>query len=158
MNFIKNHKILVFVISFLIVLMIIIGVGIIDSSSSVDPNSKYGNRLVGIEKVEISDSRLQNIKEKILNDKNTNQTTYKIDGRIIKFFIEFKPQTDELTVESLLNLILENFTDEEKKFYDFEVFITNEEEKEELYPMIAYKHRNNVTFTITKKAGEKNEE
>jgi len=62
-----------------------------------------------------------------------------------------------LTVESLLNLILDNFTEEEKSFYDFEVFITNEEEKE-LYPMIAYKHRNNVTFTITKKVGVENEE
>lgn len=158
MNFIKNHKILVFVISLLIVLMIIISLWIMSATSSVDPNSKYGNRLAGIEKVEIADSRLQTVKEKILNDKNTNQTTYKIDGRIIKFFIEFKPETDELTIESLLNLILENFTDDEKKFYDFEVFITNEEEKAELYPMIAYKHRNNVTFTITKKAGEKNEE
>jgi len=158
MNFIKNHKILVLFIGIFIVLMIVVVCLIVQSSSSKDGNNKYGNRLVGIENVQIPDSRLQNIKEKVINDKNTNGVSYNITGRIVKVFIEVKKETDEITIESLLNLILENFTEDEKKFYDFQIFVTNEEETAELYPMIAYKHRNNVTFTITKKVGEENEE
>ena len=57
----------------------------------------------------------------------------------------------------MLNIIIDNFTDEEKKFYDFQVFITCEA-KQELYPMIAYKHCNNQVFTITKKEGSNDEE
>lgn len=157
MNFIKNHKILVLFIIIFIILMIITSLVFRNVFFSNNGNDKYGNRLNGIEKVQITDSRLQNIKEKLLSNKSTNSVSYNISGRIIKFFIQVKLETDELSVEALLNVILENFTDDEKKFYDFEVFITNEEEKE-LYPMIAYKHRNNVAFTITKKVGVENEE
>lgn len=156
MNFIKNHKILVLFVVILVILMTIIGICFKLVFFPENTNDKYGSRLNGIEKVQITDSRLQNIKEKILDNKSTNTVSYNITGRIIKYFIQVKVNTDELTVESLLNLILDNFTDEEKRFYDFEVFITNEE-KQELYPMIAYKHRNNVTFTITKKVGEEDE-
>ena len=157
MNFIKKHKILVIVLVIFIVLMVVLGICFKNVFLAEESNDKYGNRLNGIEKVQITDSRLSKVKEKILNDKNTNTVDYNISGKIIKFFIQVKAETDELTVESLLNLILDNFTEEEKSFYDFEVFITNEEETE-LYPMIAYKHRNNVTFTITKKVGVENEE
>jgi len=157
MNFIKKHKILVILLVIFIVLMVVLGICFKNVFLTEESNDKYGNRLNGIEKVQITDSRLANVKEKILDSKNTNTVTYNVSGKIIKFFIQVKAETDELTVESLLNLILDNFTEEEKSFYDFEVFITNEEEKE-LYPMIAYKHRNNVTFTITKKVGVENEE
>lgn len=156
MNFIKNHKILVLFIVIFIILMVVIGISFKNMFFSENINDKYGNRLNGIEKVHITDSRLQEIKEKLLSNKSINTISYNISGRIIKFFIQVKSETDELSVESMLNVILESFTDEEKGFYDFEVFITNEEEKE-LYPMIAYKHCNNVTFTITKKVGVENE-
>lgn len=157
MKFKRKHKFLIlFIVVFII--LIVSGVVIVDNlTSSDDSNSKYGNRLKGIENVEIMDSRFQSVKGKLLDNKYTNTASYNISGRIIKFFIQVKSETDELSVEDLLNIILENFTEEEKKFYDFEVFVTNEKE-EELYPMIAYKHRNNATFTITKKVGKENEE
>ncbi|MBE6138215.1 MAG: hypothetical protein E7173_00530 [Firmicutes bacterium] len=157
MNIIKKHKFLVLFISIFIVLMIIVIFGVIQSNSSSDSNSKYGNRLVGIENMQITDSRLQTVKGNVLSDKSVNDLSHDITGRIIKIFIQVKPETDEIKIQSLMNIILENFTDDEKKFYDFQVFITNEVEETELYPMIAYKHRNNVAFTITKKVGEKNE-
>lgn len=158
MKFIKKHRGLMLFMIFFIILMIVAGIFLKGVLLSEDSNDKYGNRLNGIEAVQITDSRFQTVKEHILNNKSSNQISYNVTGRIIKFFIEVKTETDELTVESLLNIILDNFTDVEKSFYDFQVFVTNEEKEEELYPMIAYKHRNNTIFTITKKVGEKNEE
>lgn len=152
MSFIKKHKLLLLMIFIFIILIVVAAIFCKNIFSSNDSNSKYGNRLDGIEQVEIKESRLNNIKEKLLDNKNTNTVSYNVSGRIIKFMIEVKSETDELSVEELLNIILTNFTEQEKSFYDFEVFISNETE-EELYPQIAYKHRNNSKFTITKKVG-----
>ena len=157
MKFIKSHKTLVLVVAIFIVLTIVGIILFVSLSSSKDENAKYGSRLDGIEKVEITDSRLQSVKEKLLNINVVNSTSYNITGRIIKIFIEVHDETDELSVESLLNVILENFTEAEKAFYDFEVFVTNQNNVE-LYPMIAYKHWKNAKFTISKKVGMKNEE
>lgn len=157
MNFIKKYKILVILSLVFIVLTVVLVICFKGLFLEENINDKYGNRLNGIEKFQVNDGRLESVQEKILNSKNINIAFSNISGRIIKFFIQVKDDTDILTVESLLNLILDNFTDDEKSFYDFEVFITNEKEKE-LYPMIAYKHCNKLTFTITKKVGVENEE
>ena len=155
MNFIKKHKVLISMLIVTVIVFSIIAFCFTKVFLSSGGN-KYGNRLNGIENYQITDLRFDSVKEKLMNNKNTTNMSASITGRIIKFFIEVKTETDELTVESLLNLILDNFTEEEKDFYDFEVFITNEKDVE-LYPMIAYKHRLNSSFTITKKVGKENE-
>ncbi|MBE6152034.1 MAG: hypothetical protein E7165_01815 [Firmicutes bacterium] len=156
MKFIKNHKVVISLIVIYVIVFGIIGFCFTKVFLSSNGGNKYGNRLNGIENVQITDLRFNSVKEKILGNKNTNDTYFGLTGRIIKIFIEVKSETDELTVQSLLNLILDNFTEEEKKFYDFEVFVTSEKD-EELYPMIAYKHCNNSSFTTTKKVGKENE-
>lgn len=157
MNFIKSHKNLIIFITVFVILMIVAGLCLIVLFATDESSDKYGSRLNGIENVLITEERFNTVREKLTSNKNVNTVSSNITGRIIKYFIKVKVDTDEITVDELLNIILTNFTDEEKKFYDFQVFITNEEEKE-LYPMIAYRHHNNVAFTITKKVGEKNEE
>lgn len=157
MKFIKKHKVLIICLIIFTVLIFVGSVFVVKSFSEKDPNAKYGNRLNGIENVQITETRLKNVGEKILSNKSVKKTESSISGRIIKLFVEVKSDTDELSVQSFLTIILDNFTEDEKKFYDFQVFITNEEEKE-LYPMIAYKHRNNASFTVSKKVGDKNEE
>lgn len=157
MDFLKKHKSLVIFIAIIVVLIIIVSAVIVTIvSSNDDVNEKYGNRLAGIESVEISDARLETVETKLLENKNANAVSYNISGRIIKFFIQVKSETDALSVENMLNTILDNFTLEEKDFYDFAAYITNEKE-EELYPMLAYKHHSNQIFTITKKVGGQNE-
>lgn len=157
MSFINKHKIMIILIIVFVVLMIVTGICAKKLFFSNNSNGDYGNRLDGIDQVRITDSRIDNAKGKLLNNKNCNTVTLNVGGRIIKTFIEVKSGTDELSIEEMLNVIISNFTDEEKAFYDFQVFVTNEA-KEDLYPMIAYKHRNRPVFTVTKKVGEKNEE
>lgn len=145
MNFIKKNKILVTILMviFIIIMLIIVYIYLYQSNSN-----KYGNRLNGIENLSIADSKINDIKEKILNNDSCNTITYKLDGKIIKFFIDVKPETDELTLESIFNLILDNFSESEKSFYDFEIFVTSTSKS---YPVIAYKHRNNEVFSISRK-------
>lgn len=156
MTFIRKHK-FVIVLSAIFIVVLFTVIIILIPVLSEDENDKYGNRIAGIENVRISDSRVDNIKGKILDNENINKIIFKLDGKLIKFFIEVKKDTNELTIENMLNIIIDNFTEAERKYYDFEVFITCEE-KQVLYPMIAYKHRNNQVFTITRKEGSNNEE
>lgn len=152
MNFIKRNKILITILTliFIITILLVIYFCIYQKNSN-----KYGNRLNGIENVLISDNKISNIKEKILSNNNCNSITYKLDGKIIKFFIDVNPETDELTLESIFNSILDGFSDSEKSFYDFEIFVTSTSKS---YPVIAYKHRNNEVFSISRKEVVQDEE
>lgn len=156
MAFIRKHKIVIALSAIFIVVLLAIII-ILSSVLSEDENDKYGSRIDGIENFKITNSRVDNIRGKVLENQNINKITFRLDGKLIKFFIEVKKDAGELNVESILNIIIDDFTEEEKQFYDFQVYITCEEKKES-YPMIAYKHNNNQVFTITKKEGSKDEE
>lgn len=156
MTFIRKHKVLIgFSLLFVVTLFVII-IRLINSSKQNEID-KYGSRIKGIENVQISDSKVEDIKRTILTNTSVNKITYRLDGKIIKFFIEVKKDTEELNIEDILYTMYDKFNDSEKKFYDFQVFIVCEEKKE-FYPVIAYKHRNNEAFTITRKEGSNNEE
>ncbi len=145
MNFIKKHKVLLIV---LILILIILGLFSMYAYSYQQNKNKYGNRLNGIENVIITDNKIENIKQKVLTNDICDTVSYKLNGKIIKFFIEVKSETDELTLESIFNSILEEFSDSEKKFYDFEIFVTNNSKS---YIVVAYKHKNNDVFSISRK-------
>ncbi len=152
MNFIKKNKVLVAILTLVFVFIIILAIYIYLYQNN---SNKYGNRLNGIENVLISDNKITNIKDKLLSNNNCNTVNYKLDGKIIKFFIDVKPETDELSLESMFNLILDGFSDSEKAFYDFEIFVTSTSKS---YPVIAYKHRNNEVFSISRKEVVQDEE
>lgn len=151
MNFIKKNKILLLTLSVLFILLLLI---VIYICSYKNNSNKYGNRLNGIENVIINNNTVENVKQTILNNDNCKNVSYKLDGRLVKIFIEVKPDMDELSLESLFNSILDKFSKEEKAFYDFEIFVTSESGS---YPLIAYKHRNNDVFSITRKEVVDNE-
>ena len=153
MTFIRKHK---FIIAICAIFVVFLSLGIIIVYNLLHEEDKYSNRIVGIENVIISDSKIDNIKNKLLENKSINKITFKLDGALIKFFVEVKNDNSDFNIENMLNIILDNFEDDEKNFYDFQVFVTCEE-KQKPYPMIAYKHCNNEIFTITKKEGSNNE-
>lgn len=153
MTFIRKHK---FVIAICAIFVVFLSFGIIIIYNLLHEEDKYINRIEGIENVIISDSKIDNIKNKILEDKSISKITFRLDGALVKFFVEVKKDNSDFNIENMLNIILDNFEDDEKKFYDFQVYVTCEE-KQKPYPMIAYKHCNNQTFTITKKEGSNNE-
>lgn len=152
MNFIKKNKILVVL---LLILFIVLILSTIYIYSYKNNKNRYGNRLNGIENVIISNNTVENVKQTVLNNNNCINVSYRLDGKLIKLFIEVKPETDELTLESIFNSVLDKFSKEEKSFYDFEIFVTSDSE---MYPLIAYKHRNNDVFSITRKEVVENEE
>ena len=152
MEFFKRNKVTVIIGTIFLVIMIAAGIALV---KLVYPDSKkdlYGNRLDGIEEVLIEDVKIEEIKQSLTDTGKVNTVTYDLKGRLVNFMVDVKKDTDKVTSRALTDKILTSFTEEQKNFYDFQVFLTcTEEETSEIYPMIGYKHKTTVNFVWTNK-------
>ncbi len=149
MEIIKKHK---FKIIFLITFVVLILLSYSGIKHLLYPDfrkSLYGNRLEGLEEHKIEQSRLKEINELLINEKNIESLSYNITGRIINFKIKLDGDVDLITSQSYADKILENFKEEEKQFYDFQVYLYNDVEDSQTYPKIGYKHKASITFKWT---------
>lgn len=138
MNWIKNNKLLfacivVFAVLILSVLIILIR---FTGGNNV---SEYGDRLKGIEKVGVTDKQIKKLKEELGNNEKVNKVTYDLKGRLINVILDVKCNIDE--AKNLGNSVLQYFDDEEKKFYDIQIFLKNDADGVEGFPIIGYKHK-----------------
>ena len=94
MDFIKRHKfklalLILFLIVFVVALYVLIGLLYPDNRKNV-----YGNRLLGIEKVKLSEQSITEIKDKMEANDFVNNTKYSLNGKLINFIIEVKADTN----------------------------------------------------------------
>ena len=82
--------------------------------------TKYGNRLDGIQNVTISDDSMSNIKSKIQDNKLVSSASVAVTGKIVYIKITFNETASLVEAESVAVKALDNFSDSEKAFYDFE--------------------------------------
>lgn len=145
MKFIKNNKLLTIFLG--IVLLFIIFIGAILSKFIINKETdEYGNRLEGIENVAVKDSSIKNMKKELEADDSINKLTYKLKGRLINIIIEVKDGTSLDSAKAFGNKTLEYFDDEEKAYYDIQVFLKNSNELNEEYPIIGYKHKTSASL------------
>ena len=108
----------------------------------------YGNRLDGIEKVEVTKDQtnelVKNLKDK---DYVTSASTH-ISGKIINVLIETKEGTSIKKAKTLKTIVLKAFEEDQKKFYDIQLFITNENKDAKGYPVIVYKNSSEKNFVF----------
>lgn len=114
-----------------------------DSGESV-----YGGRLEGIENFDVTDSRFEEICNQIKEKEFVIDAKANLQGKIINFIIYVDGETELLSSKALTNILLDEFSDEEKAFFDLQIFLTTEEESE-LYPKIGYKSSTAVNFVWT---------
>lgn len=139
-KFIVNNRIYI-----VLVLFIIFGAFVFVTMKAyldpVDENAVYGNRLNGIEKVPITDTKKEEVINFIKEDESIENPTVSVTGKIVN--ISIKTTSKENTIDKMKEkskLILEKFSEEEIKFYDFQFFIKNEEAN---YNLLGYKNKKN---------------
>ena len=88
--------------------------------------SKYGDRLDGIEAIAISDDKKSEVVNSIKESKNVKDATVTITGKIIYIPIAFEAGADLETSKSIAVKSLEQFSEEEKKFYDVHFTLVSE--------------------------------
>ena len=115
--------------------------------SADDATAIYGSRLEGRETVEIPQERINKLKESI--QESSNRTTVRIAGRIIEVIVEVKDDISIADAKELGTPIVYTFTEEERAYYDIQIFLTNEKNTAQ-YPAIGYKHHTKAGLTWTR--------
>ena len=95
----------------------------------VSGSDVYGRRLMGIEEVKISRSELNKEKDTIEKISEVKTAKVRLQGKIIYFDIVFTKGTSKDKAKEIAKKTLEDFSKDEKEFYDFEYILTSEDEK-----------------------------
>lgn len=136
----KNKKKILIGVIVLFVLLILYLVWTMLPNSS---KSLYGDRLDGIEDVEISDSDLSKIEKALEKENGVASANADIKGRLINFVVKLDEGVDPTIGDTLGSVVVDKFSEEELEFYDFQIFLNGDLEQ---YPIIGYKHKTSDKF------------
>ena len=105
-------------IVFLLILLIIFLPMLIGGSSD-----KYGNRLDGIDKVKISNETFEGVKKEVTDTELTEDVSTRVQGKIVYTTITLKSDTSKDKAKEIASATLDNYSEDELKFYDFSFFL-----------------------------------
>ncbi len=140
-NFILKNKLLSVL---LILFILIIILGLVAVKVFIFPSykvSKYGNRLDGIDSVKLDDSKFNEIKNSFEASDGISIKSIRLSGKIVNITLEVSNEKgiDSNKVKSNASKLLEKFSEEELKYYDFQIFVPG---NDDIAPMIGYKNKN----------------
>lgn len=122
----QNNRVFIILMTIVLICLIVMGISLINYFYGGKNSTVYGNRLDGIEKVEISESRQSEIKAKLTSEEMISDASMMITGKIIYFRIEFTEAATLVEAQSKAISTLDNFSEEEKNFYDFHFTLKQE--------------------------------
>lgn len=151
MSFIRKNKFIIIAIGiFLILVFLAFQVKMIFFPE--EGKAIYGNRLDGIEEVEITKARKESIESAVKEDSATKSVSVNVSGKIIEVIITVQDDTPVDTAKNLSTKISDTLKSDEKKFYDVQIFIKKENDAKD-FPIIGYKHHAKDEFSWTKDRG-----
>lgn len=118
-NFYRKNRVLVILAGIVIVCVIAMGVVLINYFYSGANTSKYGDRLDGIEDVAIADTRISELTLKLKEDKLISEAEIIVTGKIVYSYLTFNQDASLIDAQTKALQMLEEFSEEEKAFYDF---------------------------------------
>ena len=147
-NFIKNNK--VTVVAFIICVIFVVLVFVIKLTFFFFFSSAiYGDRLDGIEDVEITNNKQKTIEKALEERDEVKNASCDIEGRILNVIITVIDDVELDAAKGLTSSITDNLEDDQKSFYDIQVFISKDND-DTRFPIIGYKHQNKDGFSWTK--------
>ena len=147
MKMVKKNKYTIIAV----VLFIILVFCLFEAKQLFFPNEGkaiYGDRLVG--KVEVSKETYKNVESKVKENSKVTNVTVRESGKLINVSITVQQDTSIDEAKNLKTAVLEPFNDSQKGYYDFQIFVKKDEESENNFPIIGYKHHNSSDFVWTK--------
>ena len=137
-SFYKNNRVYSILMIISIICIVAILVGVVLYFLGQTSKDKYGNRLEGIEKVEIKESKLNDIEKKITENELVKSTDAVIRGKLVYITITLNTGT-HADIESIAQSSLDLFSEEEKAFYDIQYIVDNKDDEiEENFPVMGY--------------------
>ena len=147
-NFIKNNK--VTVVAFIICVIFVVLVFAIKLTFFPNEGTAiYGDRLDGIEKVEITDSDANDVIKSLEDLDTVKEASTDIKGRVLNVLITVNDDVDLETAKGLTTTITDNLEKKQTSYYDIQVFISKDND-DASFPIIGYKHQDKDGFSWTK--------
>ncbi len=118
-KFLKEHRIFTMLMAIVVVCLVLIITVLINVFYMGNGSNKYGNRLEGIENVQISDSRQSDFENNIANNEKVKKVDIRVQGKIVYITMQIEPGVKIEEAKGIALKALDEFSDEEKAFYDF---------------------------------------
>ena len=147
MKWIKKNKFTCIAI-LLFVLIAVVGYKAVKIFFPDTNSANYGNRLDN--KVEVKKDVYKAVEAKIKEQEFVKEVKVRENGRTIEIQVQVQDSTSMDAAKGISGLILEHFSDIQKGYYDFQLFVTKESKEENNFPIIAYKQHNSSEFSWTK--------
>jgi len=137
------------IILIIFILILLLGVGYLfkDFILPAETGPIFGNRLKGIEEVEITTDELDQFEEYFSSEEVIASSKASIMGKIIKNIIIVETDDIEFLKEKM-TASLELFDEDELNYYDFE-FILDHVSVSEGFPLIGYKNKKSEMISFT---------
>lgn len=111
---------IVFVLTLILLIFIcIIFIGLLRGNSS----DNYGNRLEGIEDVEISKEVYESVEKEVMETELAEEISTRLQGKIVYTTIILKKDVNSMKAKELAENTLDNYDEEQLGFYDFSFFL-----------------------------------
>ena len=124
-GFYQNNRVFVILMGVATICLIIILVVLLIYFTGQRGGNLWGNRLTGIEAVQINDNRLREIETTLAESAIVERASLRIIGRII-FINVFLEDASPADAQELANDILEFFSEDELAFYDLHFAFTKD--------------------------------
>ena len=147
-NFIKNNK--VAVVAFIICVIFVILVFAVKLTFFPNEGTAiYGDRLDGIEEVEITDKQQEDIIKSLEDKDEVKEVSCDIKGRTLNVLITVNDDVELDPAKALTSSITDILEEDQTSYYDIQVFISKDND-DTIFPIIGYKHQNKDEFSWTK--------
>ena len=147
-NFIKNNK--VTVVAFIICVIFVILVFAVKLTFFPNEGTAiYGDRLDGIEEVEITDKQQEDIIKSLEDKDEVKEVSCDIKGRTLNVLITVNDDVELDPAKALTSSITDNLEEDQTSYYDIQVFISKDND-DTRFPIIGYKHQDKDEFSWTK--------
>ena len=147
-KFFKNNK--VTAVAFIICVIFVILVFAIKLTFFPNEGTAiYGDRLDGIEEVEITDDEQDKIISSLEGKDEVKKVETDIKGRTLNVLITVNDDVELDPAKALTSSITDTLDKEQLGFYDIQVFISKDND-DARFPIIGYKHQDKDEFSWTK--------
>lgn len=144
---IKRHKVLfVFCVIAFVAIMILL---ITFLRITINTSGRYGDRLDGIEEVEISKDNLSDISSKLKENEEVEDANLRVQGKVVYIDITFTSSTTMDKGKEIASGVLSEFGDDELEFYDFNFVLSQETDGEDTEGWVSIGAKNSKDAEIS---------
>lgn len=149
MRYIKKNK-LTSVVILIFILIVILGAYFYNTFFSSGRREAYGNRLDGIETVEITKKQYTSIKDTLKENENVTKVTTDLKGKIVNIIITVKDEVSIKDAKKIAEGALPLFDKEQLSFYDIQIFVKKDNAELNDFPIVGYKQNGKEGLTWSK--------